>query len=397
MNKQDLKILCLSFWTPPIVRPQSILIGKMIPEWQKQGVNPVIMAYDICGDWRINLPIYKIPRFGVKKWQSKIPGFVILLEYFYYQKLFRMAKKIIKNHDINVIFSFSNPQDSNVLGAMLAKKLKIKFVSYFSDPWFDNPYKSFSKIRSLVVKKMEKYVIDNSDKMIFTNEKALDLVMKKYPGKDQNKASVIPHCYNEKDYPAAEKKSSKFVMSYIGSFYKKRNPEMLFTALQNIIKTNPELNKKLVLRLIGTTSDYGEYSDEALESIVTRHGLQNIVEITPRISYYESLGLMKQSDCLIVIDADFAHSPFLPSKVIDYAGSGKTIVGITPQDSPTAIFIKKMGYEAFGYDELEQLTNHLKSLINGTASDSINKNYLKEFSVETTTAKLINLFEEAMK
>ena len=243
MKNSKNKILCLSFWTPPIVRPQSILIGKMIPEWQKQGLEPVIMTYNICGNWQIGRPIYKIPQFKIKKWQTKIPGLIILLEYLYYQKLFETAKKIIKKHEINLVFSFANPQDSNILGAMIKARLGIPFVSHFSDPWLDNPYKSFSKMKTWLVRKMEKYIVSQSDEIIFTNQKALELVMRKYPAEDFKKAFVIPHCYREADYPPAEKESPKFTLSYIGAFYKERNPAMLFVALRDIIKKNPESKK----------------------------------------------------------------------------------------------------------------------------------------------------------
>ena len=397
MDRKKLKVLCLSFWTPPTVRPQSILIGKMIPEWINQGLKPVVLTYDVCGDWQIDLPIYKIPQFGVKKWQARVPGLVVLLEYFYYQKLFRVAKKIIKEHQINIVFSFANPQESNILGAMIANKLKVKFVAYFSDPWIDNPYKSYSEMRTWLVKKMEKYVVNHSDKVIFTNEQALELIMKKYSSEYRKRALVIPHCYNEANYPVVEKKSSKFVLSHIGAFYKERNPEILLIALQQILKNNPGLEKKLTLQLVGSINAYTGYSKEILNTMIAKHGLQNVAEIIPAISYAESLKYMKIADCLVVIDADFKNSPFFPSKVVDYAGSGKIIVGITPQDSPTALFLKHLGYQTFTHNESEPLTNYLKNLIDGTVWPVIHPDYLRKFNVKTTTANLIGLFEEVTK
>ncbi|MBU4375843.1 hypothetical protein KKH38_05055, partial [Patescibacteria group bacterium] len=67
MIKDKLKILCLSFRTPPAVRPQAILIGKMIPEWIKQGVSPVIITYESGGKWDINAPVYTIPQFNISR------------------------------------------------------------------------------------------------------------------------------------------------------------------------------------------------------------------------------------------------------------------------------------------------------------------------------------------
>lgn len=401
MNK--MKVLCLSFWTPPLVRPQSILIGKMIPEWISQGIDPVIMTYDVCGDWDIGIPIFKIPQFEVNK-LIRVPVLGNILNLFkkrgYYSKLYKEAGKLIKEHDIKIIFSFANPQESNILGAMLAKRLGIKFVSHFSDPWYDNPYKTFSKLGGKKVLILEKFIIKNSDKVIFTNKTAQELVMKKYPSEWQKKALTIPHCYDLRDYPnTADNKplSSKFILSYIGAFYKERNPELLFRALKNIIDRDKNFSDKFVIKLVGATNDYAGYSVKNIESMLNNYNLEGVAEIVPPISYRESLKFMKLSDCLIVIDADMPGSPFLPSKAVDYAGSGKVIIGITPTNSPTAQFLDGLGCGSFNYEEIDKLSSYLKRLISGEIKTDLNQEFLKQFDVKDTTARLIKEFNGVLK
>jgi len=393
----NIRPLCLSFWTPPLVRPQSILIGKMIPEWLSQGLNPVIITYDVCGDWSIDLPVYKFSPYKINKYLAKIFPIRLFLRYFYFKKLFWQAKKIIKKHNINIVFSFSNPQESNILGAMLKKKLGIKFISHFSDPWYDNPYKFFSGLAGKKVLAQEKFVIKNSDKVIFTNEAAKDLVMKKYPENWTEKTGVVPHCFDLKDYPEAKKEDSdKFIISYIGAFYKKRNPEPLLQALQKIINKRPDFIRKFKIELIGATNDYAGYNIKSIEDMAARYGLKGNVEVIPPVSYKESLKYMKLSDCLVVIDADMSGSPFLPSKVVDYAGSGNNILGITPKNSPTAQFIKDLGCKSFSYDQVDELAEYLQKLISGEINIEINREFLNKYSVQNTTVKLIKQFNEVL-
>ncbi|MDD5071980.1 MAG: glycosyltransferase [Patescibacteria group bacterium] len=395
--RRRLKILCLSFWTPPIVRPQSILIGKMIPEWKKQGVDPMIITYDICGDWKIDAPVYKIPKFKINRYFNK---YFLVRNFFaarYYKKLFKVTEDIIKKHKINIVFSFSNPQASNILGAMLKEKLDVKFVAYFSDPWFDNPYKEYLGLERRNVLKLEKYVIANSDKVIFTNEAARSLIMKKYPASWAEKAEIVPHCFNLKDYPEVRKTDSdKFIISYIGAFYEQRNPELLFKALQKIMNKRSDFTRKFKIELIGAANDYAGYSAASIAKMADLYGLKDNIEIIPPVSYEESLKHMKLSDCLVVIDADMPDSPFLPSKVVDYAGSGKAILGITPASSPTAQFIKGLGCESFNYDQVDELGEYLERLISGEIKIEINKKYLEQYEVRNTTVKLIKLFNEAL-
>lgn len=310
----------------------------------------------------------------------------------YYRKIFKIANEAIKKHGCEIVFSFSNPQDSNIIGAMLKKKTGIKFVSHFSDPWYDSIYKSFSKFAAKKVLRKEEYIINNSDNIIFITEETKQLVMKKFNEKQFAKAKVIPHCYDLRDYPEVQKKSGeKFIISYIGAFYKQRNPEMLFRALQ-IVKDKGINN--FLIQLVGSANHYAGCSEEAIIELADQYKIKNCIEIIPVVEYKESLRLMKLSDCLVVIDADTADSPFLTSKVVDYAGSGSVIIGITPDNSPTAQFLNNLGYASFAYNQDSELVDYLEKLISGNIKINLNQNFLKRYDVSKTTADLIKVFKE---
>ena len=395
-----LKVLCLSFWTPPIVRPQSILIGKMIPEWTKQGIRPVVVTYDICGDWNIGVPVYKIPVFKESGAFLKVPILNKLArlrnEYKYFKKLSGIAEEIIKKYDINLIFSFSNPQESNILGAMLKKKLGIPFVSHFSDPWTDNSYKHFSGFGGIKARLQEKFIIENSSGILFTNRPALELVMKKYPAALKGRTAVVPHCFDASDYPAkgAKKENGKFTFSYIGAFYKQRNPELFFGALDVVFKKHPELKQKTALKLVGIESDYTGYNIENVKQMLADYGLDKIADIVPAVGYKESLKYMTESDCLLVIDADFKNSPFFPSKAVDYAGSGTPIIGITPAGSPTSLFLERLGYQPFNYQEADKMREFIEKILVSGITPNVKKDVVEFYEVKSTTAKLLRKFNE---
>lgn len=388
-----LKPLCLSFWTPPLVRPQAILIGKMIPEWMRQGVKPVIITYETgAADWEISAEVYKIPQFKMNRVLSRIAPLRRLKWNGYYKKVAEVSEEIMKKHGCNIVFSFANPQDSNIVGAIMKKKTNIPFIAHFSDPWFDNVYKSFSGRAAKRAFNQEKFVIDQCDKVIFITKETKRLVMKKYPAEYMRKAEIIPHCYDLKDYPEIQKNTGgKFVISYIGAFYKQRNPEVLFRALQ-IVKDKGINN--FIIQLVGSANPYAGYSEEKVNNLVEKYGLKEHIEIIPVVPYKESLKLMKESDCLVVIDADVPDSPFLTSKVVDYAGNGSTIVGITPDNSPTAQFLANLGYRSFNYNQALELSEYLEKLIKEEVKIKINENYLAQFDVKATTQKLINIFKK---
>lgn len=390
-----MRVLCLSFWTPPLVRPRAIMVGKIIPEFIKKGVDPIIVTYTQKEKWDIDAPLYFIPQRKITKFNSTVPiigsAFNFLSEYWYYFRMVRKIKEIGEKHQVDLICSFSNPQESNIIGALVKKYLKIPFISHFSDPWSDNPYKIFSALALKKVLSEENYVIHKSDRIIFTNDQARELVMKKYPLTLREKSRVISHCYDPDEYPAGVKiKNTVFTLSYIGAFYKQRGPEVLFRVVRNLIRQGYDLK----LQLIGAINDYAGFSRIHLDQILREYGIEKNIEVLPVVSYKESLSFMKQADCLIVLDADMEKSPFLPSKVIEYAGSGTPVVGITPSHSPTAQFLEKIGYASFPYSDEKNVTTYLEKLIKKEIDLHLNQEYLQQFTKQSIASQFIQVFQQ---
>lgn len=392
---KPLSVLCLSFRTPPAVRPQAILLGKMVPEWLRQGIRPAIVSYDNNGDWDIDVPIKKIPPLRFGRILGHLPFLREFFEYLHYRKVCRSILPFIQEHKPDVIFSFANPQISNVVGAMLHRMTGIPYVSHFSDPWYDNPLEKKTFFQRIRVRWLERFVVEHSDRIIMVNQTLRDLVMKKYPKTWGDKTVIIPHCYDPADYPTEPKKQNEaFTIRYIGAFYRKRNPEPLFRAITDLQKRPEIRDRGFLLELVGADLDYSGYSTDSLAADLKRYGLENIVKVTPTVSYPESLELMRSADCLIVIDADIPGSPFLPCKPIDYAGSGTPIVGITPIDSPTSKFLRNLGYKAFDYAHLDGFTGHLAGMIGGRNLPRPNTRFLEQYQVKQTSAKLISVLRQ---
>lgn len=389
-----LDVLFLTFWSPPLVRPRAIAIGKLMPEFIRQGINPVIITYENGGHWEIDAPIYKIPQFRENKFLSAIK-LRSISKYLYYRMIRRLGEELIMQYKIDVIFSFSNPQESNIAGAMIRKKTGVPFVSYFSDPWYDSPYKHFSRIAAQKVLRLERFVIKNSDRALFINEAEKRVIMRKLPAKWHKKGGVVHHCYDPADYPPIQKKANeKFTFSYIGTFYKQRDPEVFFKGVKEAIRRYPQLRSKIKIQIVGGVNEYFLYPAETLYLLINKYGFNELVEIQPPVDYKKSLEYMKLADCLVAIDADVSESVYSPSKLFDYAGSGTPIIGITPTGGPTHKFLSSLGYCSFNYSQTEELADYIKRLVNKEITPLPNREVLKKFDVRHIASQYISIFRE---
>ena len=148
--------------------------------------------------------------------------------------------------------------------------------------------------------------------------------------------------------------------------------------------------------LVGAENEYGGYGAQKLNELINSYGLAAKIKTTPVVEYKESLKLMKESDCLVVIDAPFEKSPFFPSKAVEYAGAEKPTLGITPKDSPTAKFLEKLGFWHFEHNQIDEITRCVEGLVLGTLYAEVNKKFLEQFEVKNVVAKLIEYYQEVV-
>jgi hypothetical protein len=88
----------------------------------------------------------------------------------------------------------------------------------------------------------------------------------------------------------------------------------------------------------------------------------SLITVHKSVPYQESLDLMSSADGLLVIDAPSDLSVFLPSKLIDYIGSGRPILGITPAGTASNL-ICEMGGQVADPRAVDQVSNQLVKFI----------------------------------
>jgi hypothetical protein len=87
--------------------------------------------------------------------------------------------------------------------------------------------------------------------------------------------------------------------------------------------------------------------------------------------YSQSLKELANADVLVVIDADFEESPFLPGKIFDYSTIrlfdyllfDKPMLALTPAGSATARFMRQLGYPSAAPNDIEAIKKILTTMV----------------------------------
>lgn len=236
-----------------------------------------------------------------------------------------VERRIADSHsDFDALVTFAQPFTDHLIGLELKRRYGLPWLAHFSDPWVDNPfspYDAHARKRNL---ELEKSVIEAADLIVFTSAETIDLVLAKYPAEFRKKARVLPQCFDRQRFntlrPAQD---GDILIRYLGNFYGNRTAGPLIETIQRLHDIDTAVLNGVRFELIGPGNA------EEVGRLTT--GLPGgLIRARPGVSYQKSLELMSEADGLMVIDAPAKLSVFLPSKLIDYVGAEKPVLGITP-------------------------------------------------------------------
>src|SRR5690606_25589099 len=140
----------------------------------------------------------------------------------------------------------------HLIGLELQKRFAVKWIADFRDPWTSIGYHKELKLTPKSAQKhkdLEQLVLTKADTILttsFTTKLELAEIT-------QKPIHVITNGY---DIETVEKPplDVKFTMSHIGSLLSKRNPNILWKALSEILEENEQFRSDFQLQLIGKVS-----------------------------------------------------------------------------------------------------------------------------------------------
>lgn len=232
----------------------------------------------------------------------------------------------------DVVITWSQWHCVHLVGFELKRRFPgLPWIAHFSDPWSENPFTP--GLMRGYDRHLEAKVYRAADILSFTSRETVDLTFRDRYAPYRAKATDLPHAFEPALYPdVSSPAAGPLILRSLGNFYGPRSPEPLFRALALLRERDPVLFGKIRVELIGSIPDEFRRGSRACQGLPP-----GVVHVLSPVDYRTSLGLMRSADVLLNIDAPFAHSVFLPSKLVDYIGAERPIVGITPPGTASRV------------------------------------------------------------
>jgi glycosyltransferase involved in cell wall biosynthesis len=427
------KVLIITYYWPPAGGPgvqRALKFVKYLPQF---GWEPIVLTVENpdspVDDKSLldNIPketkIYKTKalepfelykKFTGKKSDSKIPNDVLLskesslkdeiakwvrLNLFipdakigWKHYAIKKGLEIIKNENIDLIFTTSPPQTVALIGKALAKQTNIKWVADFRDPWLEIVYYQTIKRNSISVKidsSLERKVLTKADGIVTISNDMIRLFESKV---DAQNYHLIPNGFDEADFENIEEnKNEKFTIAYTGTISKDRVPYMLFAALKKLIEKDGIKNIRLNFA--------GRYCPEFTSAIETNN-LSSIAEISGFVSHNESTKILQNADALLLVVDDVPNNKgFLTGKLFEYMGTKRPIFAIGPVNGDAnKLIVDSNSGVMVDYNDEEGAYKLLQQIYNEWKENNSKYTYnVEQFSRKNLTKKLAEVFEEVIK
>ena len=287
---------------------------------------------------------------------------------------------------IDVVITTGPPHSLHLIGYELKKRLNIKWISDFRDPWVNLNYLNRFHLLPSVKrrhKKLRDKVLINSNSVIVTSEKLKKLYKE-----------IAPNVFkitNGYDYEYSTVNiDSKFSISHIGSLYPERNPKYLWDIIDEICINNEEFRSNLQINFIGNTS-------EKIIKYLSNKTFKSCVKFFDYVDYKRAIEFMCSSQILLMVEVNDNDSSYaIPGKLFDYLNSKRPIIAIGPDRSEVnQILYDTNAGKFFNYNESINLKLHIENLYNqyemGSISyDAKNISIYRRKNLTEELSKIIN-------
>ena len=345
MPSRTLRILSVGYCFPPVASAESYVTAKVMGALPDARVDVLTaVASYLSRQLDRSLDAYVAARFG-RIMQVAAPAIVralvqvprlplrpdrwLLLN----RSLVRHARTLdIDTYDC--IVTRSQYHSAHLVGLALKRQhSQLPWLASFSDPWTGAVYERSVPLLSAWSRSMERQVLASADALVFPTDEMRDFVARNHDDLDiLARSAIVPHGFD----PALSAQAARLRLQarplrigLFGSFYGPRSPAPLLAGLAALRDgSGPEVRLEV----------YGPNAALFAKSLECFPDLATTVVHGGALDHLTALRRMPDCDLLVMVDAPMeSPSIFLPSKLVDYIGSGRPILAITPDGAAARI------------------------------------------------------------
>lgn len=291
----------------------------------------------------------------------------------------------LSENPVEAVITTGPPHSMHLIGLGLKKKIKIRWIADFRDPWTMIDFYRTLLLTNYADKKhhrLEKEVLDQADQIIVVSE----TMKQEFSGLTSKNIVVIPNGFDEDNITDDRIETDrKFSFVYTGIMNPAREPKKLWEALTELINENKNFAEDLDLLFIGNI----DYS--IIENIST-FKLDKYFRKIDFVAHDQVMQYQRKAQVLLLPlnDAPNARG-IVTGKLFEYLAARRPIIAIGPVDGDAAAILNETrSGRIFDFNDSVNLKNHIKELYQRYSKGNLDVDsfQIEKFSRKNLTAEL---------
>lgn len=260
-------------------------------------------------------------------------------------------EKYLREHPVDAVVTTGPPQSMHLIGRGLKRRLGVKWIADFRDPWtemFYYKHLSLSRFSDRRHHRLEQSVLDEADLVIAVSPP----VASDFAAKTETPVKLITNGFDEDDFaaPVEPRTDGKFILVHTGLFASDGNPLNLWDALAAKCREDSAFRSRLQIRLAGKT-------DPEIISAIRERGLGDNLVNLGYLPHEQTVAEQRSADILLLpLRQEPEYAKVLPGKIFEYIAARRPVLGIGQSDGAAAAVLRDAGAgEMFGWEEKEAL------------------------------------------
>ncbi|MDP8321120.1 MAG: glycosyltransferase family 4 protein [Candidatus Stygibacter australis] len=370
-------------------------IPSDVKVYQTKNYEPDVIYRKFTGKKEDNIPVAVLAARKLN-WKMRIAHWIRLNLFVPDAKIgwiasaVKTAGRIIREENIDLIYSSSPPPTTHLIAQKLKKKYNLKWIADFRDPWTKIHYYHKAN-RCFLAKYLDEYlerkVLQECDGVTT----ASSMFQKLLPIEDGKPRETITNGYDDEVINAKVEKGKNFVLLHAGGITSNRFYFEFFEGLQKFLADH-EKRAKTQLVLVGKVNN--EIVDE-----IRKYVPPEVLQISGYQPHNKALSMMGSASVnLIFLEKLANYQGHIPGKIFEYIAMQRPVLGAGDPEGDTAKIIRQSGCGnvfAAGSDWLEIINNAFENWMNNNEI-KVDDKYIEQFHRRQLTNKLADFFGEVL-
>jgi hypothetical protein len=226
--------------------------------------------------------------------------------------------------------------------AMLGWRAPAPWIAHYHDPYpislYPEPYRRVIAFQSPRQERVHRQIVAAADGLTFPSNRLLEWVLRAELESARGKAIVVPHIaggrtagVDDANVEPSSSGSHQLNILHAGTMLRERDPRAFLRGVSEVAQDG-RARGQIRLTFLGRVDSTHARSTEW--QTLEHAGVLDCND--QRVSYASAAAAAKAADCLLIVEANAAESPFFPAKLADYVHVGKPIMAVTPDASVTS-------------------------------------------------------------